>query len=294
MPGSTVTGPTDNAGATLSPAAERRHELGGFLRTRRERITPEQVGLPAGGRRRTPGLRREEVAQLAGVGVTWYTWLEQGRDIQASAQVLEAIARTLRMDLHERSHLFTLAGVAIQATKADCGVVSAGIRLMLDQLAPYPAVVTNSRFDVLAYNATYGHLIADLSTIPSDDRNTLWLAFTDPRWRAGLPDWEDGTARIVAQFRSAMAAHVGEADWRNLVNRLLAASPEFRALWERHDVQGVENQTKRFLNPQVGLLRMEYHHLWFGPRQSARLTTYTPVDEVTEQRLHQLDRALAA
>src|SRR5690349_24307024 len=131
--------------------AVRRRELASFLRSRRERISPEQVGLPAGGRRRTPGLRREEVAQLAGVGVTWYTWLEQGRDINASEQVLQAIARTLRLDPHEHTHLFRLAGAPEPEREKDCLVITPSLALMLEKLEPYPVTIRNARYDLLAY-----------------------------------------------------------------------------------------------------------------------------------------------
>ena len=138
------------------PDSIRREELGDFLRSRRERILPEQVGLPAGGRRRTPGLRREEVAQLAGVGVTWYTWLEQGRDINVSDQVLEAVARTLMFDNHERAHVMTLAGLGEFETARECQGLPPTMQLLLDQLDPYPATVLNARHDVLAFNRAYG------------------------------------------------------------------------------------------------------------------------------------------
>src|SRR5262245_17838156 len=134
---------------TTAPSDPRREELAAFLRSRRERITPEQVGLPRGRRRRTPGLRREEVAQLAAVGVTWYTWLEQARDIQVSAQVLDAIARALQLDRSERAHLFALAGSADPSPGSDCSGVTPALRMMLDRLEPYPACVQNSRYDVL-------------------------------------------------------------------------------------------------------------------------------------------------
>ncbi|HEV8164238.1 MAG TPA: helix-turn-helix domain-containing protein, partial [Actinomycetota bacterium] len=136
-------------------AAARRAELASFLRSRRERITPEDIGLTTFGRRRTPGLRREEVAQLAGVGVTWYTWLEQGRDIAPSAQVLDAIARTLRLDRHERTHLFRLADVPDPSSPESCTPLPDSTALLLDRLDPYPAMVVNGRYDVLAYNRTY-------------------------------------------------------------------------------------------------------------------------------------------
>src|SRR5947199_5879920 len=136
-------------GTGMGTDAVRRGELAAFLRSRRERITPDQVGLPPGGRRRTPGLRREEVAQLAGVGVTWYTWLEQGRDIHASEQVLDAIANTLRLDPNERSHLFTLAGLPEAPGLRECRAVPEPVHVMLRQLEPFPACVQNARTDIL-------------------------------------------------------------------------------------------------------------------------------------------------
>src|SRR4051794_9201609 len=196
--------PTDSPAPAASSAADararsaraataRRDELASFLRNRRERITPLDVGLPVVGRRRTPGLRREEVAQLAGVGVTWYTWLEQGRDIHPSPEVLEAIARTLQLDRTERQHLLTLAGAPFDpASGPACYAASPTVRSLLDQLEPFPAVVQNSRYDLLAYNGAYGHLVVDLDELPPEDRNSLWLLATHPAYRAALPDWEAG------------------------------------------------------------------------------------------------------
>src|SRR5262245_10658297 len=155
-------------------AAVRRRELAGFLRSRRERIAPEQVGLPPASRRRTPGLRREEVATLAGVGVTWYTWLEQGRDINASSQVLDSVARTLLLDPHERDHLFRLAEVPDGTVPHDCLSAPGEIQVLLDQLVPYPACVRNARYDVLAFNSAYEQLMGPLADVPFEDRNSLW------------------------------------------------------------------------------------------------------------------------
>ena len=273
-----------SSAVALSADVTRRHELAAFLRSRRERISPEQVGLPSGGRRRTPGLRREEVAQLAGVGVTWYTWLEQGRDIRASEQVLKAIARTLKLDPYERSHLFTLAGAPAPVSEADCTVISPQIRAILDQLEPFPAAVHNARTDILAYNRTYNWLM-DVDSIPFEERTSILLCFTNPRWRARLRDWEDGMPRTVAQFRASMAEHIGEPGWKALVKRLLQESPEFAAVWNQHEVQPMSNQTKVFLHPEAGMLSFDYTHLWFGRRSEIRLTTYTPADSETAAKL---------
>ncbi|MGA5701973.1 helix-turn-helix transcriptional regulator [Peterkaempfera bronchialis] len=271
------------------PGEVRRRELASFLRSRRERISPEQVGLPSGGRRRTPGLRREEVAQLSAVGVTWYTWLEQARDIQVSAQVLDAIARTLLLDPNERSHLFVLAGVGDPSPGKDCASITPALREMLERLEPLPAAVINGRYDILTHNRTFARLVDDLDAFPFEDRNLMWLAFTHPAWRQGLVDRDESLASMVARFRASMADHVAEPAWKALVKRLRAASPEFAAAWERHEVSMPSaNGTKRFLNPQVGLLHFDFTHLWLYPRLGTRLITYTPLDEQTRTRLDRL------
>jgi transcriptional regulator with XRE-family HTH domain len=271
----------------------RRHELAAFLRSRRERISPDQVGLPFSGRRRTPGLRREEVAQLAGVGVTWYTWLEQGRDIRASEQVLGAIAATLQLDPYERAHLFTLAGAPEPPMQKQCKVITPAIQQMLRQLEPIPANVTNSRLDLLAYNRTYDEMVGGLDRIPFEERNTMLQAFTNAEWRSRIMDWEVAAPRIVAQFRAAMAQHVAESSWKCLVKRLREESPEFAALWQHHDVRPPENSAKRYRHPVVGILHLDFTHLWLGPRSEIKLTSYTAVDEDSRRRLEVLqERAL--
>jgi transcriptional regulator with XRE-family HTH domain len=284
VPGAQETGPA----AQESSDALRRQALGAFLRSRREAITPEQAGLPSGGRRRTPGLRREEVAYLAGVGVTWYTWLEQGRDITVSGQVLEAIARTLMFDPDERSHLFTLAGYGDHETQKECQSLSPSIQMMLDRLDPFPASVQNARYHILAFNHAYNDLIGDLSAMPFEDRNSMWLCFTHPMWRTAIVDWEDAAGRMVANLRAVMAEHVAEPSWKALIRRLTEASPEFARMWERYEVRSPENRTKHILNPKVGLLRLDYTNLWFGPRLGTRLVTYTPADPETQARLEKL------
>ena len=270
----------------------RRRELAAFLRSRRERIAPQQVGLPPTRRRRTPGLRREEVAQLAGVGITWYTWLEQGRDIKPSAEVLHAVARALQLDTHEHAHLLTLAGAAENGVGGEHQALPPTAQLLLDQLEPYPALVVNARYDLLAYNRVYASGFPELESVPIEDRNALWLLFTHPRWRTSVLDWEDAGARMVAQFRAAMAEHLAEPAWKSLVARLHRASPEFGVIWKQHDVQGPESRAKRFLHPDVGLLVMDYTYLWLAPRLGTRLVTYTPADAETRERLERLQLLL--
>ncbi|MFD8754678.1 helix-turn-helix transcriptional regulator [Kitasatospora sp. NPDC059577] len=269
----------------------RRHELAAFLRSRRERIAPEQVGLPLTGRRRTPGLRREEVAQLAVVGVTWYTWLEQGRDIQVSAQVLDAVSRALLLDPSERAHLFTLAGADDPAPVRECPSVTPSVRQVLEQMAPYPALVVNSRYDVLAYNAQYTGIVGDLAAMPPEDRNLMWMAFTPSRFREVLVDYRTERLGMVARFRSAMADHSSEPAWKALLARVLKASPDFAELWQRHDVMRPGNGIKRFQVPGVGLLSCEYTNFWLSPGLGTRMITYTPLDDGTRALMDRLPTA---
>jgi transcriptional regulator with XRE-family HTH domain len=272
----------------------RRRELGAFLRSRRERIKPEDIGLSTSRRRRTPGLRREEVAQLAGVGVTWYTWLEQGRDIRPSAQVLEAIARTLQFDSHEHQHLFTLAGIATTTIAERCLEICPTVGPLLDQLEPFPAAVINDRFDLLAYNRVYSTFFEDLDAIPIEHRNCMLLAFTDPDWRRMIVDWDEIVGRMVGEYRAAMAEHLDEPAWKTLVSRLHRVSPEFRVVWERHEVHSAESRTKRLLHPTAGLLALESTNLWLGQRLGTRIVALSPSDERTRRRLEALGESLRA
>ncbi|WP_328481981.1 helix-turn-helix transcriptional regulator [Streptomyces sp. NBC_00377] len=269
-------------------SAIRRHELAAFLRSRRERITPEQVGLPRGTRRRTPGLRREEVAHLSAVGVTWYTWLEQSRDIQVSVQVLDALARTLLLDPSERAHLFQLAAATDPTPASSCTGVTDAVRDMLDQLDPLPACVQNSRYDILAYNRTYAHLLCDLDAIPPEDRNCMLLVHTDPQWREAVVHLDDTMRLMAAKLRASMAGHLTEPAWKMLVKRLQAESPEFRENWERYEVVATRSKTKQFRNPHVGLLDLTHTDLWLSPELGARMVTYAPADARTRERLEKL------
>ncbi|MFC4471339.1 helix-turn-helix transcriptional regulator [Streptomyces xiangluensis] len=266
----------------------RRHELAAFLRHRREHITPEQVGLPRGRRRRTPGLRREEVAQLSAVGVTWYTWLEQARDIQVSVQVLDALARTLMLDASERKHLFNLAGAVDPAPGAHCASVTDAQRALLRQLDPIPASIQNSRYDVLAYNRTYGLLFCDLDAIPPQDRNCMLLCFTNEDWQSSLVRLEETMRVMAAKFRASMAGHLAEPAWKMLLERLRTESPEFREIWERHEVVSASSKRKQFTNAHVGLLTVDGTDLWLGPHSGPRMLTFAPADAESRERLEKL------
>lgn len=276
------------AGPGEAVSAVRRHELAAFLRSRRERIAPERVGLPRGRRRRTPGLRREEVAQLSAVGVTWYTWLEQARDIQVSVQVLDALARALLLDPSERAHLFQLAGAVDPAPAADCPSVTPALRTLLEQIEPYPACLQNSRYDILAHNRTYGLLLCDLDAVPPEDRNCMILSYTHDEWRSSIVHLEETQRLMAARFRATMAGHLAEPAWKTLLQRLRAESSDFRAAWDRHEVVAHRTKRKEFLNRHVGRITVDHTDLWLGPEPGPRMVTYVPADDTSRERLERL------
>lgn len=289
----TATTPTadtahDPLAAEPPQLAERRRELAEFVRSRRERLTPETVGLPAGSRRRTPGLRREEVAQLASVGVSWYTWLEQARDITVSPQVLDAIARALRLDPSERSHLFGLAGAVDPTPRKALYEVAPSLRALLRQVEPFPASIQNCRYDLLAYNRTFSRLFTDLDAVPARDRNCLWLAFMDPDWSNALVERRETLELMVANFRNLGTGHYEDPFWREIADRLLAASPEFREIWERRNVADRVKDVKIFRNRDVGVVRLHADRFWTQPGLGMRMTVFSPTDDETAEKLERL------
>ena len=273
------------------PDEDRSRELGAFLRTRRESLDPTRLGLPWIGARRTPGLRREEVAQLAGIGITWYTKLEQGRPVRSSARVLTAIATALQCSEAEINHLFTLAGLGKPpaAARPICDRLSTTSRMILDQLNPLPAVIQNARFDIVGFNRAYCRMMnIDIAALPAENRNCFYLAFTNEAWRACLVEWPAIMPRMVALFRAAMAENAQAPHWESMLRRLLDASAEFRDTWLRNEVHGVENHLKRFQNPHVGLFNLHQTNWWSAPRNGDRMLVYVPADEASEQALKKL------
>jgi transcriptional regulator with XRE-family HTH domain len=270
--------------AAMNGADVRRSELAAFLRSRRERISPEDVGLPAGQRRRTSGLRREEVAQLAGVGVTWYTWLEQGRPIHASPQVLDAVARTLQLDAVERQHLFRLAE-APDDTPADAVTppLAPEIQPILDQLSPLPAYVLTERFDVLAFNAGYTALFPRVRDMPPTERNTILSCFASYPCCSSYENSEGMRAVLVAQLRAAYGRHVGEPAWTGFIKKLEAASPEFARVWATQDVAIPGSVTKVFRHPLYPRLPMTSTSMALQGCVGTRLVVYTPDDAETRR-----------
>jgi transcriptional regulator with XRE-family HTH domain len=263
----------------------RREELGNFLKARRARLTPEDVGMPRGTRRRTPGLRREEVALLAGVGVTWYTWLEQGREINASTQVLDAVASTLRLDRAEREHLYRLAEATPTLVGTTRGPVPDEICQIVRSLDPLPAALTNGRFDMLVSNAAHEDLFWEWHSLPCVHRNSLWCVVTEPTARVKFPQYEQELRYLVARMRAAYARHVGEPEWEEDIRRLSSLSREFADLWARHEVADPEPRVRTFIHLDVGPLTFTATELQVPAMADARLTVYTPADEQSQTRL---------
>jgi transcriptional regulator with XRE-family HTH domain len=276
-------------GIDQKASSARRTELAAFLRTRRERISPEDVGLPPGTRRRTSGLRREELAQLAGVGVTWYTWLEQGRPINASVQVLDAVSRTLRLDATERAHLFRLADVPGSASLPGCDdcQLPAEVQQILDAL-PLPASVVTERFDLLAWNRTYAALFPRLTSAPPDERNTLLSLYTASACCAPVSNQQAHCESMVGQLRAAYGRHVGDPAWTHFIRRLEAISPAFAQAWAAQDVAKPSTVVKTFRHPGVGEITASSTSFAVHAVPGARLQVYTPGDEPSRKALARL------
>lgn len=250
-----------------------RDGLAEFLRTRRERLSPADVGLPSGGRRRTPGLRREEVAALAGVGLTWYTWLEQGREIGVSSAFLDSLARVLRLDAAERRHLYLLAHARppVEPARTWCQVPPLVGRLVHD-LAPHPAYVLNLRWDVLAHNAP-AEAAFGFAAQPPARRNLLWMLFTDPGLRERLVDWERQAPEMLSSFRRDHARATRDADTLGLVEELERVAPEFRAWWRRHEVHAPCSGVRR-LRLDGAPVAFEHTTLTVDEERHLRLVVY--------------------
>ncbi|HEX4465834.1 MAG TPA: helix-turn-helix transcriptional regulator [Solirubrobacteraceae bacterium] len=263
---------------TPSSGAHRRAELADFLRSRRAALQPEDVGLPGGGRRRTPGLRREEVSQLAGVGATWYTWLEQGRNVRASLDVLEAIARALRLNQAERTHLILLGrGEQPPPAKGPVERVTPTLRKLIENLGANPAFVLGRRWDYLAWNDAAVALFGDFGAVPRASRNHAWLTFTDPARREMMTDWQHSSRLLVAKFRADSARHLGDPEFESLIKALRESSPDFCRAWKLHEVSYKGEGRKDLRHPLTGL--MSFNHAVFHPAEAAeqRLILYSPL-----------------
>lgn len=257
-----------------------RPDLADFLRRTRERLRPHEVGLPAGQRRRTPGLRREEVAQLAGISADYLMRLEQARSPQPSTQVLASLARALRLTEDERDHLYVLAGQRPPAGRLAGNHVRPGLLHLLDQLVGTPAQILSDLGDLLAQNEMAQTLFGSVCSVRAhdcaQDHNILWRWFNDPAVREAYPadEWDQQSHRLVADLRAAVARRGTDADSTALVERLSGSSAEFTTLWELHEVAVPRQSRMRVLHPTIGPIVLDCEIL-FTPNEDQRLLIFT-------------------
>ncbi|MGW9170519.1 helix-turn-helix transcriptional regulator [Streptomyces decoyicus] len=263
---------------------QRRRTLAEFLRSRRERLTPQEAGILAGPRRRTPGLRREEVAQLSGVSVTWYTWLEQARDITVSRQVLTSLARALMLSSVECRHLFALAGEPLPERPPGPGPGPA-LQRLVDALEPNPAYLLDANWDLVGWNRAEAGLIGDPGQLEPAERNLLWLVFTDPAMRTLLADWSGQAQDLVAQFRADARQRSGDPRYEQLTGGLREASEEFRGWWAAHDIADFGSSRRTFRHPRVGVLTFDYVKLAALDAPGIKLFACMPADAATTRKL---------
>jgi transcriptional regulator with XRE-family HTH domain len=267
------------------------NRLGAYLKDRRAKLDPAAFGLPLK-RRRTPGLRREEVAHRANVSATWYTWLEQGRGGAPSADVLDRIARALMLTDVEREHLFLIAlgrppEVHYQASEG----VTPRLQRLLDALELSPAIVKTPTWDVVAWNRAAAVVLTDYGALAPEQRNILRLVFCDPRVRAAQFDW-DGVARfVVAAFRADAARAGAAARVEALVEELSALSPEFAAMWRDNDVRSYGEGLKRLKHPIAGPIAFEYSAFSVDGRPDLGMVVYNPATLEDAQRIKALINA---
>lgn len=275
----------------MSVLAANDNALGIYLKDRRARLDPTAFGFPLT-RRRTPGLRREEVAQRANVSATWYTWLEQGRGGAPSADVLRRIARALMLTDVEREHLFLLAlgrppEVRYQATDG----VTPRLQRVLDSLTLSPSIVKTSTWDVIAWNRAASAVLADYEKLPPKERNILRLMFCNAEVRDAQVDWESAARFVVAAFRAESARAGAGENVKALVDDLSRTSPEFAAMWRDNDVRHYGEGTKNLRRPKVGVIAMEYSAFAVDGRPDLGMVIYSPATPADAERIKTLIKA---
>ena len=262
--------------------------LGSYLKDRRAKLDPAAFGFPAR-QRRTPGLRREEVAQRANISPTWYTWLEQGRGGAPSAEVLERIARALMLTEVEREHLFLLGlGRPPQVRYRKDEGVTPRLQRVLDALQPSPALIRTATWDVVAWNRAATVMLTDYAALPPQQRNILRFIFLDPRVRAAQYDWQSVARFVVAAFRVDAARAGAAAQVQPLVDELCRLSPEFAAMWRDNDVRTHGEGVKQIRHPLLGLIAFEYSAFAVDGRPDLSMVVYNPATPADAQKISSL------
>jgi transcriptional regulator with XRE-family HTH domain len=257
----------------------RRAELGAFLRHRRDTASPEDYGIKDARPRRAPGLRREEVADLAGLSLTWYTWLEQGREIGVSRQILESLARVFQLSAVERNYLFSLVGEAPGGEQLSLPREASAEQIrVLDYVRESPAYLTNRRFDVLRANADFRALFPTIAAQPQRRQNLLWSTFMDDGIRQRVVDWEREARLLVAQFRATAEDRLFSSEFSELVSALMKGSAEFREMWKKKCVLPFASAERVYRDEGVGTFTLHYTKLDFAENPEVSLVVQTPDD----------------
>jgi len=255
-----------------------REELGNFLKSRRARLLPEDVGLTRYGRRRNKGLKREEVAQLAGVSLSWYTWIEQGREINFSVEVLSSILQVLQLSTSEKRYVFTLCGLQYTPTESDL-CLSPFTRQLIDHQGDYPAYIVNHYWDILHLNNAAAQLFVGFDSLPPDRQNMLWYMFTYPNCRTLVVDWELHAQRTVAEFRADSLTFLNDPYLVTFVKELCQHSAEFTHWWDNYDVHFSEGALKTFDHPTLGIKTFHQQVLKVAKPDDMRLIVYIPATD---------------
>ena len=269
----------------------RRQSLSDFLKTHRTKLKPELTGLPVGKRRRTPGLRREEVAQLAGVSTTWYTWLEQGRDISVSTQVLDSVARALRLNEDERRYLFVLATGQQEYSIINPTIpkMSPATSLILDQFRYFPYIISDRKCNVVGWNKAAATVFIDFGSVPPEERNIIWLLFTRKEFKALASNWNDFIRGFVAIFRSYYGQFIGDPWYNEFIKMIQNNNPEFSTFWNHNEVSSAPEVSIEFRHAKAGKMLFDLTTLQIQGSNDLRCSVYTPsISSDTEEKIRNL------
>lgn len=262
----------------LNNEKHRYKELADFLKTRRAKILPSQVGLSSATRRRTPGLRREEVAQLAGIGITWYTWLEQGRTIHVSTQVIESLSRVLLLDKQERIHFYLLANQPLPADIPGYqGTASPILQHVLDSLIFCPSLVADQRWNVIAWNEAACLVLGDFSKMNVRERNIVWAMFTDNKYKQLFVDWNLHAKGLLGRFRSTCGQYIEDSWLAQFIDDLKMQSTEFNLWWPLHEIQSNSEVYKQLNHPIAGTLDFEVSNFDVSDNSGLKMIVHTPL-----------------
>ncbi|PEX13389.1 helix-turn-helix transcriptional regulator [Bacillus cereus] len=270
----------------------RREALSAFLKTKRAQISPESIGLPAGTRRRTPGLRREEVAQLAGVSTTWYTWLEQGRDIKVSTIVLDCISKALQLNNDETDYLYDLAfesNSESTSPKKDQSKLSPSLIRILDELTYCPTIITDRHCHIVGWNPAAAYVFLDFEQIPNDQRNLIRLVFTRKELKALAVNWDHFVKGFLAIFRTYYGRYLDDEWYSQFIKEMSHSHPEFQDLWKESQVSKAPDMIIEFRHAKAGKMLFNLTSLQVQGDMDLRCSIYTPVGETdTENKLKRL------